>query len=226
MPSGSITAFDAGKGTGTIHLETGADVHFDASVATTRELVVGRSVEVVTGIGRGGQLVARIVLVDENGESHQPVVEGFAALQEVGLFTQWALQDARGKLGDAKELTRDAVGELLLAYYGAKGLSEKGRADRVALLDEHFGDSPVIPVDDLVSFAPPELQDALRLSAGEVHPVSLGAVLAAFNAVFQRRGVALHYYLFDTGSDRYAAVALREDDAARAAHETVLRVVS
>lgn len=226
MPSGTISAFDVGKGTGTVHLETGADVHFDASVATTRELRPGRSVEVVTGIGLGGQLVARIVLVDENGASHQPVVEGFAALQDVGLFTQWALQDARVHVGDAAELTREAVGDLMLAYYGAKVLSARGRADRVAVLDEHFGDSPVIPIDDLVSFAPAELQDALRLAAGEVHPVSLGAVLAAFNAVFQRRAVALHYYLFDTGSDRYAAVALREDGAARAAHATVLRVVS
>ncbi|MEW6433195.1 MAG: hypothetical protein AB1730_16955 [Myxococcota bacterium] len=226
MPRAIITAFDAGKGSGTLRLETGDDVHFDVSVATTQDIVVGRPAEVVTSIGRGGQLVARIVLVDENGEGHQPFVDGFAALQEVGLFSQWTLKDARERLGEQAELTRDGAGELLLAYYGTKGLSERMRADRLAVLDEHFGDSPLIPVEDLVSFAPSELQDALRLAAGEVRPVTLGAVLAAFNAVFQRRGVALHYYLFDTGSDRYAAVALRDDSAARAAHETVLRVVS
>ncbi|MEW5740641.1 MAG: hypothetical protein AB1938_17060 [Myxococcota bacterium] len=226
MPRGTIKRFDSAKGSGVVELETGDSVHFDVSVATTSSVTVGQPVEVVTGIGRGGQLVARIVLVDGATDDRQPFVPGFAALQQVGLFTGWQVADARAVLGQVDELTREAAGELLLAYYGAKGLSERAKADRVAYLDEHFGDSPVIPVDDLVSFAPPEVQQALKLAASEVHPKSLGAVLAALNAVLQRRGLALHYYLFDVASDRFVAVALREDELARAAHATVLRVVS
>jgi cold shock CspA family protein len=226
MPRGTISSFDASRGSGLIHLETGDQVHFDVSVATTPELAVGRPAEVVTGLGRGGQLIARIVLVDEKEESHQPFVEGFAALQQVGLFSQWTLQDARDRAGDTRALTRAGAGELLWAYYGAAAPPERGRADRIAVLDEPFGEPTVIPVDELVSFATPEVQEALRLAASEARPVSLGAVLAAFNAVFQRRALPWHYYLFDAGSDRYAAVALREDSAARAAHGTVLRVVS
>lgn len=226
MPRGTITAFDAGKGSGTVRLESGVDVHFDVSVATTPDLTVGRAAEVVTGIGRGGQLIARIVLVDENGDSHQPFDAGFAALKAVGLFTDWSSADARRTAGDASGLTREAVGELLLAYYGTKSITPRATNDRVAYLDEHFGDSPVIPVDELAAFAPAEVRQALRLAAKEVRPFTLGGVLAAFNAVLQRQGLALHYYLFDAGSDRYVAVALRDDEAAKAAHATVLRVVS
>ncbi len=228
MPRGTITRFDAARGSGSIHLETGDDVHFDVSVATTSspaELSVGRSVEVVTGIGRGAQLIARIVLVDLHDDDRQPLEAGFTALQAVGLFPEWRLADAHAVAGEG-ELTRESAGALLLAYYGTKGLSARARADRVAYLDEHFGDSPVIPVDDLASFAPPELREALVAGAKGAHPFTLGSVLAAFNGVLQSREQALHYYLLDAASDRYVAVTLREDALARAANATVLRVVS
>jgi len=96
----------------------------------------------------------------------------------------------------------------------------------VLCLDEHFGDSPKLPINDLVAFAPDTHQAALAQSLEGLHPLSLGAVLAAFNGVFQQAGEPLHYYLLDVDSDRYALVALRDDTFARLAHATVLRVVS
>jgi cold shock CspA family protein len=226
MPRGTITAFDAAKGSGTVKLETGQPVHFDVSVSTSPHLGVGRSVEVVTGLSRAGQLVARIVLVDEGGDESQPFDEGFAALQRVGLLREWNEAEAKKHVGGANQLTREGAGELLLAYYGTKGLTARAKADRVAYLDEHFGDSPVIPIEGLASFAPAEAQNELVASGKAAHPFSLGTVLAAFNAVLQHKGLALHYYLLDADSDRYVVVALRDDEAARAAQATVLRIVS
>jgi len=226
MPRGTITAFDAGKGSGTIKLQTGAAVHFDVSVATSPHLGAGRPVEVVTGLDRAGQLVARLVLVDEGGDESQPFGEGFAALQRAGLLREWTEHEASKHLEGATRLTREDAGQLLLAYYGSKTLTARAKSDRVAYLDEHFGDSPVVPVEGLAALAPPAVRDGLVAAAKRAHPFSLGTVLAAFNAALQQEGLALHYYLLDADSDRYVLVALREDDEARAAQQTVLRVVS
>jgi hypothetical protein len=123
-------------------------------------------------------------------------------------------------------LSREGAGRLLLQYYGLGSASPRTRADRLLCLDEHFGDSPKLPVNDLVGFAPEAHQAALAQALDGLHPFSLGSVLGAFNGVLQRAGEGLHYYLLDVASDRFAVVTLREDAFAPLAHATVLRVVS
>ena len=94
------------------------------------------------------------------------------------------------------------------------------------MLDEHFGDSPKIPVGDLASLSPEGLQVKLVTATSGLHPFSLGSVLSAFNAVLQGAGNGKHYFLVDVDSDRYAVVALRDDAFGKAAHSSVLRIVT
>ena len=94
------------------------------------------------------------------------------------------------------------------------------------VLDEHFGDSPKIPLGELASLAPEELKEKLHAAAQGLHPFTLGSVLNAFNGVLQETNVGQHYFLLDVDSDQYAVVAFRNDAFARAAHASVLRVVS
>lgn len=224
MPRGTIAAFDEKHGTGTVHLETGDDVHFDLTVATGSPRV-GQSAEVVTGIGLGGQLVARLVLVAQEDGAPRALEEGLRQLQVAGLLDGLSVAAARGVLG-GDELTREGAGVLLLQYYGVGEPTERTLRDTLLCLDEHFGDTPRLPVSDLVGFAPEARQPALAQAVASLKTPTLGALLAAFNGVLQQGAAGLHYYLLDVDSDRFAVVTLRDDAFARAAHATVLRVVS
>ena len=226
MPRGTITSFDSARGLGHLKLETGDEVHFDVSVATSSELTVGQSAEVITGLLLSGKLKARLVLVETEKPAAKPFAEGFAELQALGILKSLTLDEAQRLAAGAQELTAEVAGNLCLAWYGSKGVSAFARADGLAVLDEHFGDSPRIPVGDLASLAPEGLQAKLVTSAVGLHPYSLGVVLSAFNAVLQQAGNGQHYFLVDVDSDRYAVVALRDDEFARAAHRSVLRIVS
>ncbi len=226
MPRGTITSFDSARGLGHLKLDTGDEVHFDVSVATSPDLVVGQTAEVITGLLLSGQLKARLVLVETEKMAPRPFAEGLAELQAMGLLKSLTLEEARRLAEGAEELTAEVVGRLCLAWYGSKGVAAAGRADGLAVLDEHFGDSPKIPVGDLASLAPEALQAKLVTSTVGLHPFSLGAVLAAYNAVLQQAGSEQHYFLVDVDSDRYVLVALREDAFGKAAHRSVLRIVT
>lgn len=226
MPRGTITAFDPARGLGHIRLETGDEVHFDVSVATSSDLTVGQSAEVITGLLLSGQLKARLVLVETQRVESKPFAEGFAELQAVGILTGLTLDEAQRLADGAAQLTAESAGQLCVAWYGSKGLSSHMREDALMVLDEHFGDSPKIPVGDLASLSPDALQAKLVTAATGLHPFSLGSVLAAFNAVLQQAGTSQHYFLVDLDSDRYALVALRDDAFGKAAHRSVLRIVT
>lgn len=226
MPRGTITAFDSARGLGHIKLDTGDEVHFDVSVATSADLAVGQVAEVVTGLLLSGKLKARLVLVETEKPAAKPFAEGFAELQALGVLKTLTLDEATRLADGAKELTAEVAGNLCLAWYGSKSVSAFAREDRLAVLDEHFGDSPRIPVGDLASLAPDALQAKLVTATVGLHPFSLGAVLSAFNAVLQDAGNGQHYFLVDVESDRFVVVALRDDEFARAAHRSVLRIVS
>lgn len=226
MPRGTITSFDPARGLGHIKLETGDEVHFDVSVATSSELSVGQTAEVVTGLLLSGKLKARLVLVETQKEAPKPFDAGFAELQSMGILKSLTLEEAQRLAEGATELTAEVAGNLCVAWYGSKGVGAFARADRLAVLDEHFGDSPKIPVGDLASLAPEALQAKLVTATVGLHPFSVGAVLAAFNAVLQQEGDARHYFLVDIESDRNALVVLRDDAFARTAHRSVLRIVT
>lgn len=225
MPRGTITRYDTSRGSGVLRLEDGTELPFDASVVTTGTLVAGLEAEVVTAIGVSGQLKARLVLVDEFAVEERPFEDGFDDLQLLGLLSGWSLHDARGAVGEGPVMTRESAADLLLAYYGEGTVNVRAAADRVLVLDEHLGDAPKIPLDALASLAPEALRAKLLASvtgAGQ----SLGAVLNAFNAVLQHAGVGQHFFLVDLDSDRYVMVVARNDAFARAAHASVLRLVS
>jgi hypothetical protein len=226
MPRGTITAFDKARGRGTVHLETGSDVHFDVSVATTAAVRVGLTAEVVTGIGVGGQLKARLVLVEREEQHPPPLAQGLEELQLLGMLSAWSLEEATLAAQGAEICSLETSGKLLLAYYGTQGRSLRSQADRVAVLDEHFGDSPRIPVDDLVAFAPLSLHQKLAAAVLTARPLTLNNVLTAFNGVLQEAQVGQHYFLFDVASDSYAVTALRNDAFARSAHGHVLNIVT
>ena len=226
MPRGTITSFDSARGLGHIKLETGDEVHFDVSVATRADIRVGQSAEVITGILLSGKLKARLVLVEHEEEVVKPFAEGLAELQSLGVLTGLSLDEGRRLAQSADELTGALAGQLCLSWYGAKGLSARGRADSLAVLDEHFGDSPKIPVGDLASLSPEGLQVKLVTATSGLHPFSLGSVLAAFNGVLQEAGNGKHYFLVDVDSDRSAVVALRDDAFGKTAHRSVLRIVT
>lgn len=226
MPRGTIASWDKSRGSGVVKLDDGAELPFDHTLTTTKDIKAGMPAEVVTSIGFGGQLKARLVLLEPEGVAAKRFDEGFADLQLLGLLSAWTLKDAQDALGEPANLTRESAGTILLKYYGDHGVSVRSSADRVLVLDEHFGDSPKIPVADLASLAPDELQQKLKNAAKDLHPFSLGSVLNAFNAVLQQANVGHHYFLIDVDSDRHAVVALRNDAFARAAHASVLRIVS
>lgn len=226
MPRGTITAFDAARGLGHIKLETGDEVHFDVSVATTCDLKVGQTAEVITGLLLSGKLKARLVLVENDKPQSKPFAEGFAELQALGVLKSLTLDEAQRLADGAVQLTGELAGKLCVAWYGSKGLSKFARADELAVLDEHFGDSPRIPVGDLASLSPEGLQAKLVTAAAGLHPFSLGSVLSAFNGVLQEAGNGKHYFLVDVDSDRFAVVALRDDAFGKAAHDSVLRIVT
>lgn len=226
MPRGTITAFDPARGLGHIKLETGDEVHFDVSVATTSDITVGQSAEVITGLLLSGKLKARLVLVENEKQDSRPFAEGFAELQALGILASLTFDEAKRLAEGAEQLTGELAGKLCVAWYGSKGLSKFARADGLAVLDEHFGDSPKIPVGDLASLSPDGLQLQLVTAATGLHPFSLGSVLAAFNGVLQQADNGKHYFLVDVDSDRYAVVALRDDAFGKAAHSSVLRIVT
>jgi hypothetical protein len=226
MPRGTITSFDRARGLGHIKLETGDEVHFDVSIATTSDISVGQSAEVITGILNSGKLKARLVLVEHAREIAKPFAEGLAELQSLGVLASLTLDEAARLAEGAEELTGELAGKLCLAWYGSKGLSAYARADSLAVLDEHFGDSPKIPVGDLASLSPEALQVKLVTATSGLHPFSLGSVLSAFNSVLQDAGNGKHYFLVDVDSDRYAVVVLRDDAFGKAAHSSVLRIVT
>lgn len=226
MPRGTITSFDSARGLGHIKLETGDEVHFDVSVATSPDLKVGQAAEVITGLLLSGKLKARLVLVETEKEKAKPFAEGFAELQALGMLKSLTLDEASRLAEGANELTAEVAGKLCVAWYGSKGVGARARADGLAVLDEHFGDSPRIPVGDLASLAPEALQAKLVTASVGLHPFSLGAVLSALNAALQQAGSGQHYFLIDLESDRHALVVLRDDAFARAAHRSVLRIVT
>jgi hypothetical protein len=226
MPRGTITSFDKARGLGHLKLETGDEVHFDVSVATTSDLSVGMTAEVVTGLMLNGKIKARLVLVERARVASKPFAEGLQELQALGILTSLSLDEALRLSEGATEFTAEVGGKLCLAWYGSKSISKYARADLLAVLDEHFGDSPKIPVGDLASLAPESLQAMLVKATVGLHPFSLGSVLAAFNGVLQEAANGQHYFLVDVDSDRYAVVALRDDAFARAAHDSVLRIVT
>jgi hypothetical protein len=226
MPRGTITSYDKARGLGHIKLDTGDEVHFDVSVATTSDLSIGQTAEVVTGLLLSGKLKARLVLVETGKVDSKPFAEGFHELQELGILASLSLDEAQRLAEGAAQLTAELAGKLCVAWYGSKGVLKYARADLLAVLDEHFGDSPRIPVGDLASLAPEPLQAKLVMATVGLHPFSLGSVLSAFNGVLQEAGNGKHYFLVDVDSDRYAVVALRDDAFARAAHDSVLRIVT
>ena len=226
MPRGTITSFDKARGLGHIKLETGDEVHFDVSVATTSDITVGQSAEVITGLLLSGQLKARLVLVETEKVDSKPFALGFTELQALGILGSLSLDEARRLAEGASQLTAELAGKLCVDWYGSKGLSKYARADKLAVLDEHFGDAPKIPVGDLASLAPEHLQAKLVTATVRLHPFSLGSVLSAFNGVLQHEGEGRHYFLVDVDSDRYAVVVLRDDPFARAAHDSLLRIVT
>ena len=226
MAKGTVTAFDAAKGKGKVRLETGELLSFDLSVATRGTVREGQGAEVVTGIGVGGQLKVRLLLVDDDPSPPLPLDEGFEALQLLGMLSAWGVDDARAAVPGADTCSLETSGALLHAYYGTQGRSLRSQADRVAILDEHFGDSPRIPVENLVRFAPASLHAPLVAASASAKPLSLNNALTAFNAVLQDAQVGQHYFLFDVGADSFAVTALRNDAFARSAHGRVLKIVS
>lgn len=225
MPRGTITTWDAARGRGTLRLEDGAELSFDASMVTKPAVSPGLEAEVVTTIGVSGQLKARLVLVDEHAVEERPFEAGFDDLQLLGLLSGWSQHDARAAIGDAPTLTRESAAALLLAYYGEGSVNPRAGSDRVLVLDEHLGDAPKIPLEALTSLSAESLRPTL-LASVNAHAQSLGAVLNAFNAVLQQAAVGQHYFLVDLDSDRYVMVVVRNDAFARAAHASVLRIVS
>ena len=226
MPRGTIIAFDKARGSGSVRLETGEELHFDASVLTSAEVRPGQAAEVVTGLTLGAKLRARLVLVERDAAPPVPFAEGFDELQLLGMLSAWTLDEARAAADGATEFTLETSGRLLHAYYGTQGRSLRSHADRVAVLDEHFGDTPRIPVDDLVRFSPAGLHEQLADALRAVRPLTLNNVLTAFNAVLQDAKVGQHYFLFDVASDSFAVAALRNDAFARSAHGHVLNIVT
>jgi hypothetical protein len=226
MAKGTITRFDAGKGKGKVRLESGEELSFDVSVATSGELRAGQAAEVVTGIGVGAQLRVRLLLVEREEAPPLSFAQGFEALQLLGMLSAWSQEEAQAAAAGADSVSLETSGTLLMAYYGTQGRSLRSQADRVAVLDEHFGDSPRIPVENLVRFAPSSLHQALVAAGASSKPLSLNNMLTAFNAVLQEAQVGQHYFLFDVGADSFAVTALRNDAFARTAHGQVLKIVT
>lgn len=226
MPRGTITAWDASHGRGTLRLEDGVELPFDGSVITRDSLTPGLEAEVVTTIGVSGQLKVRLVLVDEHAPAERPFEDGFDDLQLLGLLSGWSVHDARTAVGDdAPVMTRESAAALLLAYYGEGSVNARAGSDRVLVLDEHLGDAPKLPLELLAALSAETLRPKLLASASGAGQ-SLGHVLSAFNGVLQQSGVGQHYFLVDLDSDRYVMVVARNDAFARAAHASVLRIVS
>ncbi|MBL8922050.1 MAG: hypothetical protein JNJ54_24585 [Myxococcaceae bacterium] len=225
MPRGTITSWDTSRGRGAVQLEDGTELPFDASIVTTGALTPGLEAEVVTAIGVSGQLKARLVLVDEFAVEERPFEDGFDDLQLLGLLSGWSLHDARAAVADGAVMSRESAAALLLTYYGEGSVNVRAASDRVLVLDEHLGDAPKIPLDALASLAAEALRPKLLGSVTGTGQ-SLGAVLNAFNAVLQHAGVGQHFFLVDLDSDRYVMVVARNDAFARAAHSSVLRIVS
>lgn len=226
MPRGTIESWDTSHARGHLTLEDGTQLPFDGSVATTTELAAGMTAEVVTSIGLGGQLKVRLVLVEHDGVQERPFDDGIGDLQLLGLLSGWSIPEAQAALPGAGSLTREHAGALLLAYYRDPSAPARAASDRVLLLDEHLGDSPSIPVDALASLAAESLRASLIQSTKGLHPYSLSSVLNAFNAVLQQAKVGQHFFLIDVDADRYVLVAARNEAFARAAHASVLRIVS
>lgn len=199
---------------------------FDGTQATHSEVRVGLEAEVVTGIGLGAQLKVRLLLIEADETRVRPFEEGFGELQLLGLLSAWSLGDAQAAAGESGPLTREAAGALLLKYYGDRGGNVRASSDRVLVLDEHFGDAPKIPIEDLASLAAEQLRPQLRAAVKDLKPFSLGSVLNAFNGVLQQAEVGQHFFLIDVDSDRHVVVAARNDAFARAAHGSVLRLVT
>jgi hypothetical protein len=226
MPRGTIDVWDTAHARGQVTLENGTQLSFDASVATATTITAGMTAEVFTSIGLGGQLKARLVLVEADGVRERPFDEGVADLQLLGLLSGWSVPEAQAALPGVGALTREDAGSLLLAYYGDPSSPARASSDRVLMLDEHLGDSPNIPVEALASLAAEPLRDRLIESTKGLHPFSLSSVLNAFNAVLQQTKVGQHFFLIDVDADRYVLVAARNEAFARAAHASVLRIVS
>lgn len=226
MPRGTIASWDTAHARGQLTLEDGTTLSFDGSVATSTDITVGLSAEVVTSIGLGGQLKAKLVLVERDGVQERPFEDGVADLQLLGLLSGWSMPEAQAAVPGAGALTREHAGALLLAYYGDPSAPARAASDRVLMLDEHLGDSPTIPVEALASLAAESLRPSLIQSTKGLHPYSLSSVLNAFNAVLQQAKVGQHFFLIDVDADRYVLVAARNEAFARAAHASVLRIVS
>lgn len=225
MPKGTVISWDAGRGRGAVRLEDGAELPFDASVVTRDAVTTGLQADVITAIGVGGQLKAKLVLIDDDSVQERPFSDGFDDLQLLGLLSAWSLHDALEAAGRPETMTRETAAALLLAYYGEGTVTARCGSDRVLVLDEHLGDAPKIPLDALAALAAEQLRPRL-LEAAKGQPVRLGATLNAFNAVLQQADVGQHYFLVDLDSDRYVMVVARNDAFAKAAHASVLRIVS
>ncbi len=230
MPRGTLLAFDTARGSGTLRLDGGEELHFDVSIANTSAVKAGAVAEVFTGLNRSGKQVAKVVLFEVEEGAPQPFAEGLARLRAVGLLSGMGAEVAGKSVGrEPVALTRELAGALLITWYGSsrgKGVSARSLEDRVVCLDEHFGDSLSIPVGDLLALAPPERRETLRAATASLKPASLNAALATFNGALQDLGVAQRYFTLDIDSDVFVVVAVRDEDFTATVRSTVLRLVA